>query len=157
MSSEALQGNSPSQSGLKMPPASSLHGRIWKPFIIGLAIFFAGGVTGLAVARSIALKRMTSIYSETPEDVANRLQNQLGLSDTQRDDLETIVRKHVPELRAMRAKITKDIRESFTELIDDMSTVLTSEQKARWRPRAEERLNSILPLHADTDDSVSTP
>jgi hypothetical protein len=152
-----MNSNTPSSevpaSNISIPSAASLRGGWWRTIIVGLLIFLAGGVSGFAIARAVVIHRLSSLFSESPEGVADRLKRELQLSDEQRNSIEQIVRSHVPDLRKLRSRLTAEVRGEFQILMDEMSAVMTPPQRAQWRPKAENRLDTLFPIPTNPTDS----
>jgi hypothetical protein len=119
--------------------------RGWLSLVLGLLIFAAGLLAGAAAARVALVPRPLASLDEIPARIAGRMQRELGLSDDQRQQLEHIVRSHQPELRRIRARILPQMRAEMRRAIEEMSAVLSPEQAARWRPKAEHSVDVHFP------------
>ncbi len=130
---------------LDLPAPGALRtGKGWSVTMIAL-VFLAGGIAGAAATRATLAPRALSSLDEIPGRVADRMQRELRLSNAQRDRLEQIGRAHQAELQRIRAQIAPQLRAEFSRIIVEMATVLSPEQAEIWRPRAQRRIDVLIP------------
>jgi Spy/CpxP family protein refolding chaperone len=140
-----------------LPAQRSLQTRSWVSFGMIALVFFAGSVCGAAAMRVTQTPKVLTSLDEIPGRVANRMQRELGLSGTQRDRLEEIGRAHQAELQRIRARIAPEMRVEIGKIIDEMSSVLSPEQAARWREHSLRRLDSLVPGTAQDHAEGASP
>ncbi|MBN1672828.1 MAG: periplasmic heavy metal sensor [Kiritimatiellae bacterium] len=108
-------------------PAPRRRGR-WRPILLSAAIFICGGVVGGVLTVGLVHRAIMKgpRHPERAPDLASRhLQRRLKLTDEQRQQVETILKKRFSALRA--------IREEQIELVDkEVAELLDEEQLEKW-------------------------
>jgi len=82
-----------------------------------------------------AVQRMVEHPDLLPERVLQRMDSQLDLDDGQRAAIEAIVAERVAAFRAIRARVRPEIQAEFDSLREEVSEVLTPEQRKEWEAR----------------------
>jgi uncharacterized membrane protein len=136
---------SAAQTLVELPPQQSLRNRYLLSVVMGVGIFAAGSIFGVAITRYRMDAQSLTDPIEAPAKIADRLQFRLALSHEQRDEIETIIRAHQPRFRAIRARVTPEVRSELQVIMKDISGVLNDQQRARWQPTAEQRLGTFFP------------
>ncbi len=129
----------------ELPSPRGLRTWTWSSIGMVVLIFVAGGICGAAAARLALIPAPLTSLDQIPGRVADRMQRDLGLSETQHGRLEQIGLAHQAELQRIRAKIAPQMRSELRRIIDEMAEVLTPEQSDRWKKDAERRVDSLVP------------
>lgn len=128
----------------------------WVSSALVLVVLVAGIVCGAAI-------RDAFDESDGPEDwhvlldrVAAEMQNELDLSESQRADIEQIVRSHQPRIDEIHARTIGEMRAELQQVIEEMSAALTPEQEKRFRAEAQPSLDEHFPAES-TARSADSP
>ena len=142
----------------RLPSGRSCRLSAWISIALGIVIFLAGGICGAAALRLAARPKPLTNLKEIPERVAVKIQQDLGLNDTQRDGIERIVREHQPELHRLRVRIMPEMRREYAQMVEEVSLLLTPDQAARFQAEAQRRLDVHFPPdEANAAESAPKP
>jgi hypothetical protein len=142
----------------RLPSGRSCRLSAWVSIALGIVIFLAGGICGAAALRLAARPKPLTNLKEIPERVAVKIQQDLGLNDTQRAGIERIIRGHQPELHRLRVQIMPEMRHEFAQMVDEISLLLTPDQAARFQAEAQRRLDvHFPPEEATTAEPAPNP
>jgi hypothetical protein len=115
----------------------------WRMAFFGLVILLAGVVIGAALATILLRPRPVIGPAAGPEFVSETmirgLQRQLGLSPEQMEKVESILQEYIQKLHEIRMNARPQIAEQLRLMNDEISAVLTEQQKQIWQER-------LLPL-----------
>jgi Spy/CpxP family protein refolding chaperone len=83
----------------------------------------------------------------SPEERLKKMTDELGLTQDQQDKIKAIMEKYAPQVKELMAKgrenLTDDDKNKFRELVksqmEDISAVLTPEQKEKYKAAMEKR------------------
>jgi len=110
--------------------------------ISGLVILVAGMTLGVAGTLLVVKPN-----EPRPPDIDNavvmmlmRFRGELNLSDEQVEQIETVLRDHFQQLEALRAEARPKIERVLQDMKNQISTVLTEQQRADWQ-RLTDRLD----------------
>jgi hypothetical protein len=100
-----------------------------------IALFCSGVLTGALatwrIAEYKAFENLTRDQPRVPGAIIRKLDQELGLSDTQRQRIEEIVCRTHRELSAFRDRIRPDREQIIQQSIDAMKAELSPEQQSR--------------------------
>jgi len=110
----------------------------WRMAFFGLAILLAGIVIGVTSTLMLAWPGQ-KVRPQGPEFISkgmiHRLQRDLHLSAEQTKKIGAILQKHMQKLDEIRMKARPQIVEDLQLMNEEVSTVLTEEQKQVWQRR----------------------
>lgn len=120
----------------------------WRMAFFGLAILLAGIVIG--AASTLILVRPRPIgWPGGPEFVSEgmlrSLQRYLHLSREQADKVESILQKHMRKLHEIRMNARPQIVEQLRLMNEEISAVLTEQQKQIWQDRLQQLQRQLQP------------
>jgi len=120
----------------------------WRMAFFGLAILLAGIVIG--AASTLMLVRPHPIgWPDGPEFVSERmlrgLQHQLHLSSEQADEIESILQKYMRKLNDIRMDARPQIVEQLRLMNEEISAVLTEQQKQVWQDSLHQLQRQLQP------------
>jgi uncharacterized membrane-anchored protein YhcB (DUF1043 family) len=127
----------------KLPCRASARARAWASVAMGAVIFVAGIVCGASALRPEP--KVLKNWDDLLERLAKQLSRDLDLSEKQQEQIEQIVRAHQPRLNEIHARTIADMRTELQQVIEATSAVLTPEQNARFRAKAERDLDHHFP------------
>lgn len=96
-------------------------------------IIIGSGVTVLFLRG--ALNRLVQDPDLLPERMIQRMDRSLGLEEEQRAAIEAIVEARMGGLREIRARVRPEVQMELDALRNEVSAVLTPEQRAQWEAR----------------------
>jgi Spy/CpxP family protein refolding chaperone len=106
-----------------------------------LAIFLAGAASGALVAWQVS--RRTPVAPLTPVEIGTRLrarfQTKLELTPEQRQKVDPMIDQAMLRVEAIRQETANHVFANVSQLHQQMLTVLTPEQKARFEELEHER------------------
>src|SRR5262245_8530443 len=92
-------------------PAGRPHrARAWMSAVLGIVIFGAGLVSGVAATRLVPDARRSMNWGDLLDRVAQRMKDDLDLTEAQQARVKTIVEAHQPELNRIRARTVGAMR-----------------------------------------------
>jgi hypothetical protein len=111
------------------------------------AMFGLGGATGFAGGRIAVLSELRRLYDGPPLALRQRLtvaalERHVALSDEQKRQVESVIERHDPALRRLRADMAPRTAEMRASLLADLEAIMTAEQRGGWsrfRAYVEER------------------
>lgn len=110
--------------------------------LVLVGVFLLGALTGAGVTRALTIRAVHKMMhgSEAPEArvMVWVLDRKLGLSKEQRAAVETVVRRHHPEIVAARRKIAPEVLAIRKTQRDEIRALLTPEQQPRFDALADE-------------------
>ena len=114
--------------------------RPWmRSLLLGLVILICGIVIGV-VSTAIFLHPSSDHGrrgDHLPQSIAERMQTKYGLTDDQRQRLQTIFDEHIKKLSAIRTEIQPRMDAEQEALRQSVEPVLTPDQAKRWREEYE--------------------
>lgn len=107
--------------------------------VLGIVILLCGVVIGSVT---------TAVYfhmqddrghrkDRLPQNVAERMQNKYGLTDDQRQRLQTVFDEHIKKLSAIRTEVQPRMDAAQEALRQGVESILTPEEAKRWREEFE--------------------
>ncbi len=101
------------------------------------AVFLAGALTGLAVAREVGRRqpRFPLLERATAADVSPlvaRLQRRLDLDDAQAARVRVVLERRQPQLRATWTRVRSTLVAQFDTTLAEVGAVLTPEQRLEF-------------------------
>lgn len=120
----------------------------WRIAFFGLAILLAGIVIG--AASTLILVRPRPIgWPDGPEFVSqgmlHGLQRYLHLSREQTEKVESILQKHIRKLNDIRMNARPQVIEQLQLMNEEISAVLTEQQKHIWQDRLHQLQRQLQP------------
>jgi len=108
----------------------------WRMAFFGMVILLAGVVIGAASMSIMGPNRLTR--PPRPPEIATRmmierLRSELGLSPEQDEKIEPILQNHMQKLDDIHADARTEITEQLREMNEEISAVLTEDQKQIWQ------------------------
>lgn len=110
--------------------------------LLFLGIFALGLVCGTIVERKFLRSPGPSGDRGRPYDynrMIERLSDDLALSDEQKSAVRTAFQEHRREIETMRRQIGEDMRSQEQKLREELKTILTPEQFAKFEERNKRR------------------
>lgn len=106
--------------------------------LIVIGIFLVGSVTGALVERRYhpigsLTRRRPPADSKMHERIADRIQQRLELSDTQRDSVASILLSNQIRMQEVRSRIREEMRGIDRQIRQQIETVLTPSQAESFR------------------------
>jgi len=112
--------------------------RRWLPYVLGVVIFVCGCIVGAGGTVLIVRQHLLHAVKhpeEAPPRITKALQRHLGLSDSQAQEVEQIIRKHQKRLQSIRAGAQPQVEEVLRDVKADVAEVLDDHQKEKWRAK----------------------
>jgi len=113
----------------------------WKLGVYVLAIFLAGGGSGAFVAWQVC--RRTPVAPVPPAEIGARLrarfQSQLALTPEQAQKIDPMIDQAMRRVEAIRKETASQVFANVSTLHEQVLTVLTPEQKAKFEELERER------------------
>jgi len=120
----------------------------WRIAFFGLAILLAGIVIGAALTLIWVRPRPIG-WPSGPEFVSKKmiydLQRYLHLSREQTEKAESILQKHMRKLNDIRMNARPQIVEQLRLMNEEISAVLTEQQKQIWQDRLQQLQRQLQP------------
>lgn len=126
----------------------------WKLLLLGLVILLAGmtiGAAGTLFVVRRAVLHAAQHPGELPERALDRLDRRLDLTDAQRAEIERILRQRMRRLAALRERLRPHVDRELDALDEEISDVLTPQQRERWQRDYRRLRRYIQPPMPDTD------
>lgn len=101
------------------------------------AVAVAGFAAGAATMTYAADDRKPERRDNDRWSYSGMLQQELGLSDAERDSVRAIVRRHRPEMRAVYESVKPRLDSIQGELRAEINAMLTPEQQTRYAALTE--------------------
>lgn len=121
----------------------------WRMAFFGLVILLAGIIIGAASMIILVRPRPAGWPGGSPEFVSEKmlrgLQHQLHLSREQVDKVQSILQKHMRKLHDIRMNARPQIVEQLRLMNEDVSAVLTEQQKQIWQDRLHRLQRQLQP------------
>lgn len=120
----------------------------WRMAFFGLVILLAGIVIGAASMLILAphrLMRPPQGPEIASERMIPRLRHLLGLSSEQMEKLEPILQKHMQRLHEIRMGARSEITEQLHQMNEEISALLTEEQKQLWQQNLHHLQRQLRP------------
>lgn len=112
-----------------------------RSLVLGIVILLCGGAIG-SVITALVIERAPSHGmrrpDHLPESIAQKMQEEYGLTDAQRQQLVTIFTEHGKKLADIRTEVQPRVEAEHEALRRAVDTVLTPEQAAQWREEFEQ-------------------
>jgi hypothetical protein len=124
---------------------SSKRGR-WKLAFWGLVILFCGMVIGAGItfhAGHVLIFRAIIPSDAMARHATQRIARDLDLTDSQRTQVAKIFAHRVSVSKGILVDAFPRIEEQFDLLRDEVTPVLTEEQKAKWE-KSQKRMQRVL-------------
>ena len=116
-------------------------GNKWKVGIIVSLIFVLGYIAGMGTLISLWYFKMSSFtYMGSPTRIMNRLNKTLNLTQEQKVMVEKTVRQTRKDLLKLRDEIKPKIKNRLERSQNDISTILSEEQRRKFDQFVEKRL-----------------
>ncbi len=111
-------------------------------------MIIGGGATVLLLDRSV--QRMVTEPERLQENLLQRMDSRLDLSESQRVHAAEIVERHFKTLESIRSTVQPEVGLALDALRDEISGILDDSQRELWESRFEEvrdkwRPGSLLP------------
>jgi hypothetical protein len=136
--------NPPTLPTVTIPPRP----RRWLRLFAALLIFFAGLVCGSGATVVVAVRNIQR-YIHHPEEVPARitkyLKRRLDLSPGQADQIEAMIAKTQLHLQAIRRENQPRVQSELATLHDEVSQVLTENQRDKWDQIYDDALDRWMP------------
>jgi len=121
----------------------------WRMAFFGLVILLAGLVIGAASTLILVRPRPIGWPGGGPEFVSDEmlrgLQRYLHLSREQADKVESILQKHMRKLNDIRMNARPQIVEQLRLMNEEISAVLTEQQKQVWQDSLQQLQRQLQP------------
>ena len=114
--------------------------RHWRIALLMVLIFLAGGVLGVAGTVIYTIRHLQEIGQHperAPQRITDRMQRKLDLTDAQAEAVREILERRQHELMAIRREIHPRVKAIMDASRDEISEVLTDEQRAEWQEMYE--------------------
>ncbi len=122
--------------------------RRWVRFVAALVIFFAGMVCGSGGTIVVAVRNIQH-FIRHPEDVPPRitkyLTRRLDLTPQQASQIEPMIAQTQGNLRAIREENRPRVQLELSKLHDEISGVLTEDQRDKWDYIYDDVLDHWMP------------
>jgi Spy/CpxP family protein refolding chaperone len=113
----------------------------WKLSLYVLAIFLAGGGSGALLTWEVCQRRVAA--PPTPAQIGARLrvrfQSRLGLTPDQAQKIEPMIEQAMRRVEVIRNETASHVFANVSNLHEQVLTVLTPEQKAKFEELERER------------------
>ncbi len=120
----------------------------WRMAFFGLVILLAGIVIGAASIMIVAPHRLTR--PPRPPEIAiesllSELERCLHLTPGQREKIEPILQEHMQKLDDIRFDACSEIDETLGQMNEDITVLLTEQQKQIWQRRLHRLQRQLRP------------
>lgn len=119
------------------------------------AVFVLGVLLGAAMTVVVGVQCVQSAMkhpAKIPSRIARRLDRRLDLTAEQRAQVEAILAEGQMSLRAIRADVKPRIKTELNHIADEISAVLTEEQRQEWEPLYERIQLRWMPAFQKSDE-----
>jgi Spy/CpxP family protein refolding chaperone len=128
----------------------------WKLGLYVLAIFLAGGGSGALIAWQVS--RRTPVAPLPPAEIGARLrarfQSRLELTPDQAKKIDPMIDQAMRQVEAIRKETASRVFANVSKLHEQVLTVLTTQQKAKFEELERERRNY---LHQKFGPATNSP
>ena len=132
----------------------------WRMAFFGLIILVAGLVIGSASTLILVRPRPIG-WTRGPEFISEKmvhdLQRHLQLSDEQAEKVESILQKHMRKLNEIRMNARTQIVEQLRLMNEEISAVLTEQQKQIWQDSLQQLQRQLQPHGRRWGNGVEGP
>jgi len=115
--------------------------RAWVPVALSFLILAAGFVAGMSTTGLLVARRPPFRVRDPQRGAqmfADRLRDELDLTDDQTERVAAVVTQHQERLVALQREIGPKMEAAHREFSDQVAEVLDDEQRRRWQERVEE-------------------
>jgi len=122
--------------------------RRWVRILVALLIFVGGMVCGGGLTIIGAVERIHHAIhhpEEVPGRITHYLKRRLDLSDDQTQQVEQIIREHQKNLQEIRRGVQPRVEAELELLRQDISQVLTPEQRDKWDDIFDDAVDRWMP------------
>jgi hypothetical protein len=136
--------NPPSLPMVTIPPRP----RRWLRLFAALLIFFAGMVCGSGATFVVAIRNIQRFIhhpEEVPPRITKYLKRRLDLSSGQADQIEPMIAMTQSHLQAIRRENQPRVARELSILHDQISQVLTDDQRDKWDQIYDDALDRWMP------------
>jgi hypothetical protein len=113
----------------------------WRTLFFGLLIFVCGGVVGAGGTLLVVHRMMERVMGQGPELSAERatqrIKRGLGLTDAQARQVQEIYQRRFGTVRNDLQETRLRVGAEVAEMREEIAKILTKEQAAEWRKRAD--------------------
>lgn len=100
--------------------------------VVVLALTFGAGFIGGAASHHLWFAHREAVHPFAMKAIVNRLDRRLDLTDAQRAQIETIIRRRHARINAMWSGVRPRVREELEATNAEIVQVLTPEQRAKY-------------------------
>jgi gas vesicle protein len=114
-------------------------GHFWA-ILLGAGILFLGMIIGACLTFLVAqnrIMRMVRHPDVLTKTMVQRLDRKLDLTETQREEIAKILRKHRSELSKIREEVNPRVSEQIEAMRREIRQVLNDEQRREWKDYIE--------------------
>src|SRR5262245_39974266 len=122
--------------------------RRWVTVLLALLVFGAGMASGSALTISVIVHRLQYVFKHPegmPGRIVARLENRLGLDETQKTKVEAIVAKRQAAMMDLRREFEPHLMEQLDLLRAEIGELLTEAQRAKWERMFDDLRKRWLP------------
>jgi hypothetical protein len=122
--------------------------RRWLRFLAAFIIFFGGMVCGGGLTVIVAVHNIRHFMhhpEEVPARITKYLTRRLDLSSDQADAVEHLIAKHQAKLQEIRLRVHPEVAMELSALHNEISDVLTPDQRDKWDDIYDEALDRWFP------------
>ncbi len=108
--------------------------------LLGLVILLCGMIIGGALTLHFRWPRLLLArqpWERMPEHIADRMREELGLTEEQQKEIQTILAKHHGAMESIRVEVQPRVEAQIDSMRREIDAVLTPEQARRWTERFE--------------------
>jgi len=112
--------------------------RRWLPYVLGVVVFICGCIVGAGGTVLIIRQHLLHAVKhpeEAPPRITKAMRRHLGLSDSQAQEVEQIIRKHQKRLQSIRAEAQPQVVEVLRDVEAEVAEVLDDRQKEKWHTK----------------------
>jgi hypothetical protein len=122
--------------------------RRWLRVLAALLIFFAGMVCGSGATVVVAVRNIQRFIhhpEEVPPRITKFLTRRLDLSPQQAQQIEPMIAQTQKHLQAIRRENQPRVQRELATLHDEVSQVLTDDQREKWDHIYDDALDRWMP------------
>lgn len=131
-----------------LPTTLNPRPRRWLRVVAALLIFIGGMVCGGGLTVIVAVRDIRHAMrhpEEVPPRITRYLTHRLDLSPDQADQIERLIAEHQAHFQAIRRETQPRVSAELSELREQISEVLTPEQRAKWDDIFDEAVERWMP------------
>lgn len=116
------------------------------------AVFISGGVVGGGAGMLFMQQKYGDCFrhpERMPDRLLNLFRSELDLDDEQAKKVDEIVRRHHEQIEAIRAEVHPRMSAEFSAIHNEVSAVLTDDQRVRWDELRERFRKNFPPPKCD--------